>query len=129
MNETKKITLRVLQENHDLEQSKPIIDTQTRWNSTFDMLTWSINNKQVELYLLIILKLKPLMAMMIEAKCEFNHWDSLVSLHSYLSIFEKVTSNVASQKSVSISLALIYIESLICNVQSVIRETETSNII
>lgn len=115
MNSTKRVTLRGLQERYGVEQTKPVIDVKTRWNSTFDMLEWSIRNRQ------------PLSDLMDESRFIFRFWDALEMLMEYLSIFDSVTSCVASQNSVLLSLALLSMERLIEKIELRIDCNDTPN--
>lgn len=113
MNSTKKLTLKVLQARHNIKQTKPVIDVKTRWNSTYDMLEWALENRI------------PLIELMQEAKIIFKQWNSLTILFGYLSIFNQVTSLVASQNSVSIGLALISVERLARKLEAGLQNPDT----
>lgn len=112
-NGTKKMTLKALQVKHDVPQTKLVIDVKTRWNSTYDMLTWALINE------------KPLSDLMWESRLKFKYWDALTILLEFLTLFAKVTSCVASQNAVSLSLALISIEHLLEKLDEGINNPET----
>lgn len=90
-----------LQKIHKVNPTEPVIDMRTRYNSTFAMLEWSIWNKE------------PLTDLMKDVNLVFKHWNSLGVLFDYLKVFDRVTSYVASQNSIYMSLALLSMERLI----------------
>lgn len=114
LNATKKVTLAGLQRKYLLDETLPVLDVRTRWNSTFNMINWAIINK------------KALVAMMLSINFEYTHSKALERLQFFLKPFNQVTSKVASQNSVSLGLALISMESLIVKLAKGISDPTTT---
>ncbi|RXG54436.1 Zinc finger BED domain-containing protein 4 [Armadillidium vulgare] len=93
-------------------------DIPTRWNSIFDMLNRALSNKEAIMSTLALLQCKGIDSL------DAREWEIIEMTVKVLSIFEEITREISSEKTVSLSKTYVLSRTLVKHVSQMLSTKE-----